>query len=354
MTRTVVAGIIAGSGTASNGRYRGVAPGVRLVNAKVCDGEGNCATDAILAGMEWAATQTGARVVNMSLGLAPSDGGDPVSRTLDRLSARTGALFTVAAGNSGEDQAVVAPAVADAALAVGSVTEDGRLSGFSTRGPRQGDRAVKPEVAAVGSGVVSTRAESTPAGDFPSSEPGDGPVDAWYTRMSGTSMAAPQVAGVAAVLAAAHPGWRAPRLKAALMSSAVPVAGVSGAGQGAGVVRLERVLAQTVTATTGSLAVVSRWPGRRTLSRTVAFHNAGREPVELALDVRLVDGFGEPVETAAVRSRGPLRVTPGGSARTTVEFRSEELPTGQYSGWLTASGAGQRVSVPFTLYAESG
>ena len=60
---------------------------------------------------------------------------------------------------------VVAPAVADAALAVGSVTKQDQTSVFSPRGPRPGDYAVKPDIAAPGTDIVSARAAGTPAGD---------------------------------------------------------------------------------------------------------------------------------------------------------------------------------------------
>ncbi|MDQ3580075.1 MAG: S8 family serine peptidase, partial [Actinomycetota bacterium] len=115
---THVAGIIAGSGAASDARYRGVAPDAKLIDAKVCTTFG-CPDSAVIAGMEWIAPR--AKVVNMSLGGAYSDGTDPVSRALNDLSARHGTLFVVAAGN---DRAldtpdplasVTAPAAADSA-----------------------------------------------------------------------------------------------------------------------------------------------------------------------------------------------------------------------------------------------
>jgi hypothetical protein len=106
---THVASTILGSGAASGGRYQGMAPGARLLAGKVLDNTGGGQTSEIIAGMQWA-TEQGARVVNMSLGGFPTDGTDPLSMALDDLSQATGALFVVAAGNSGVDRSVSAPA----------------------------------------------------------------------------------------------------------------------------------------------------------------------------------------------------------------------------------------------------
>ncbi len=95
---THVAGILAGTGAASGGKYRGVAPDASLLNGKVLDDQGSGSESGVIAGMEWAVAQ-GAKVVNLSLGGGPTDGTDPVSQALDTLSAQSGALFVVAAGN---------------------------------------------------------------------------------------------------------------------------------------------------------------------------------------------------------------------------------------------------------------
>ncbi len=205
---THVASTIAGSGAASGGRYRGVAPGAKLLAGKVCDDDG-CPQDAILAGIQWAADH-GAKVVNLSLGGYPSDGTDPLSQAVNAFTEKTGMLFVIAAGNDGREQAVSSPPSADAALAVAALSKKDELAAFSSRGPRVGDLAVKPDISAPGVGIVAARA----AGTYPETS-----VDTAYARLDGTSMATPHVAGAAAILAQRHPDWRADRLKPGLAGS---------------------------------------------------------------------------------------------------------------------------------------
>src|SRR5262249_48715080 len=151
---THVASILAGTGAASGGKYRGVAPDADLVIGKVLDDSGNGTDSEIIAGMEWAAGQ-GAKVVSMSIGSIPTDGTDPLAQALNRISDASGTLFVVAAGNNGQPEATLieSPGSADRALTVGSVEKTGAhgLSNFSSAGPRIGDNAVKPEITAPGS-----------------------------------------------------------------------------------------------------------------------------------------------------------------------------------------------------------
>ncbi len=141
---THVASIVAGSGAASGGRFRGVAPDAQLFIGKVCAVDG-CPFSAILAGMEWAA-QSGAAAVNISLGGPDSPEVDVLEEAINTLSAQHGTLFVVAAGNGCFGSGVSSPGSADAALTVGSVNAADRLSFFSCRGPRIGDGAVKPDL----------------------------------------------------------------------------------------------------------------------------------------------------------------------------------------------------------------
>ncbi|WP_171074943.1 S8 family serine peptidase [Nonomuraea basaltis] len=159
---THVASVVAGSGAASDGRYRGVAPDASLAVGKVLDDTGTGTSDSIIAGMQWAAADARAKVVNMSLGGYRTDGTDPMSEAVNALTREYGTLFVAATGNDGADEWVAAPAAADEALAVGSVSKSDVLSPFSNRGPRAGDGAAKPDLVAPGEGIVAARPADTP------------------------------------------------------------------------------------------------------------------------------------------------------------------------------------------------
>ncbi|MFI8006956.1 S8 family serine peptidase [Streptomyces sp. NPDC086010] len=203
---THVASTIAGSGAASDGKEKGVAPGARLHVGKVLDDDGSGQDSWVLAGMEWAAREQHAKVISMSLGAEATAGDDPLSRAVGELSAETGALFTIAAGNSGP-HSLLTPGIADAALTVGAVDTSDTLADFSSTGPRRGDAGLKPDLTAPGVEVLAARSQYA--------EDGSG----YYQTLSGTSMATPHVAGAAALLAHAHPDWTGQQLKDALVSS---------------------------------------------------------------------------------------------------------------------------------------
>jgi subtilisin family serine protease len=224
---THVASTIVGTGSASGGKFKGVAPDGKLVVGKVLDDDGSGWYSGIIAGMEWAATR--APIVSMSLGGdEASDGTDPLSQAVNRLSASTGALFVVAAGNSGQGkERISTPAAADAALTVGAVSKQDELASFSSSGPRIGDNLVKPEITAPGVDIVAARVKGSDAGDHD-------PVDDNYARLSGTSMATPHVSGAAALLRQQHPDWSGQQLKTALTSTAKPLADLTPFQAGAG------------------------------------------------------------------------------------------------------------------------
>ncbi|MEU0568290.1 S8 family serine peptidase, partial [Nonomuraea sp. NPDC005983] len=302
---THVAGIIAGSG-----RYPGVAQGATLMIGRVCLNTG-CPNSAIIAGMEWAAA-SGAKVVNLSLGGGYTDGTDPLSQSLNALSATYGTLFVVAAGNDGGKGTVTAPGSADSALTVGSVTKDGRLSYFSSRGPRAGDNAVKPEISAPGYSITAARATGTAMGL---------PIDDRYTLANGTSMATPHVAGAAAILAALHPGWPATRLKAALVSTANPIDGASVFEQGTGVVDLDRATGRHLLAEPATLNLA---PAH---TSAITYRNDGDRPVHLTLDA----------PSGITLDPRHVTVPAGGEAKVAV--------TAGTSGLITARGARDLVRV---------
>ncbi|MGI5373847.1 S8 family serine peptidase [Streptomyces sp. CA-251387] len=271
---THTASTVGGSGTASDGAEKGVAPGADLLVGKVLSDQGYGEDSWVIAGMEWAVAQ-GADVVSMSLGGSePTDGSDPMSQALDRLSAQSGALFVVAAGNTGSEAMLSAPGAADSALTVAAVDGEDRLADFSTRGPRFGDYALKPDIAAPGVDVLAARA-------------GGSADSGWYQGMSGTSMATPHVAGAAAILAQVHPDWRAGQLKDALMSSSKPLTDLTAYQVGAGRADVAASVAATVTATGSAYFGFDGWPhgDEAPVERAVTYRNSGDRPVELKLSL---------------------------------------------------------------------
>ncbi|CAM5233694.1 hypothetical protein SCYAM73S_08173 [Streptomyces cyaneofuscatus] len=213
---THVASTVAGSGAKSGGKYKGVAPGARLLNGKVLDDWGEGSDSGIIAGMEWAVAQ-GADVVNLSLGGTDLPGIDPLEETVNRLSAESDTLFVIAAGNEGlGERTVGSPGSAASALTVGAVDKSDVLADFSSRGPRVGDSGVKPDLTAPGVAITAASAAgSVLAEHYPSDIPG-------YLTIDGTSMATPHVAGAAAILAQQHPDWSGERIKAVLTGSTKP------------------------------------------------------------------------------------------------------------------------------------
>ena len=207
---THVAGIIGGNGTASNGKYIGVAPEVSLMAAKVLKGDGSGLTSDVMSGVEWA-VENGAQVINLSLGSDGScDGSDALSQMCDAAVGR-GIVMCVAAGNAGPaPRTVGSPGCARQVITVGATDDSDRVAGFSSRGPTADERA-KPDICFPGVSIASTCAHGTGMGQV---------VDAYYTTASGTSMATPHCAGAAALLLQAKPSLTPAEIKDALLASA--------------------------------------------------------------------------------------------------------------------------------------
>ncbi|GAA1740670.1 hypothetical protein GCM10009809_40270 [Isoptericola hypogeus] len=324
---THVAGTIVGSGAASGGRYKGVAPGADLMNAKVLNDKGSALESWVLAGMEWAAAN-GADIINMSLGGAPSDGTDPLSQAVNRISAEQDVLFVISAGNSGDaPQTIGSPGAADAALTVGAVDKSDGLATFSSRGPRLGDFAVKPDVTAPGVDIVAPRAAGTDLLGHVE------PLDEHYMGANGTSMATPHVAGAAALLQQARPELRGTALKNALTSTAVD-GGYAPSEQGTGRIDVARAFRQGVYATT-SLNFGSLTGTDATTARDLVYTNDTDAVVDLDLSVDPASGL----QLSATRVQVPAH----GSASVAVSVSPADLDLGPGGGVVT--GASDQVSL---------
>ena len=346
---THVASTIAGTAAASDGKYKGVAPDARIYDGKVCEVWG-CDESAILAGMDWAANDVKAKIVNLSLGGPDTPDLDPLEEAVNRLTAQTGTLFVVAAGNEGpSDRTIASPGSADAALTVGNVTKQDQLNLQSSRGPRIGDSAVKPDVTAPGTDIVAAKSKDSSIGE---------PVGDKYLRLSGTSMATPHTAGAAAILLQEHPSWTPAELKAALMGSAKVAADQTSFQQGAGRIDLTTAIKLSVVSEPGSVSFgKASYPHTddEPVTREVTYRNVGDAAVTLSLSSVLNGPDGTAAPTGALKlSADSVTVPAGGTA--SVQATSDTSlggADGLYSGRITATGGGQTVVVPVGVDKET-
>lgn len=299
---THVASTIAGTGAASDGKEKGVAPGARLHIGKVLGNDGSGQESWVLAGMEWAARDQHAKVISLSLGAGPSDGHDPMSEAVNQLSAETGALFTIASGNAGP-HSVSTPSVADAALSVGAVDASDQLAEFSSTGPRQGDAGLKPELTAPGVDVLAARSQYVTDGE------------GYYQTLSGTSMATPHVAGAAALLAAAHPDWTGQQLKDGLVSTAKSTPKYTPYEGGSGRLDVAAAVKGTVFATASAFGGYrdATAPADDKTEKEVTYTNTADSPITLNLAVQApgaaTGAFSLSAQQVTVPAHGSSKVT---------------------------------------------
>ncbi|GAA2231390.1 S8 family serine peptidase [Streptomyces amakusaensis] len=336
---TQVASVAAGSGAASNGAHRGVAPGAEVLSGKVLDDRGRTTASTIIAGIDWAVAR-GADIVNLSLMGSGRDENDPLETHVDRVTAERGVLFAVAAGDDGPDpRSIASPGRAEGALTVGAVDGQGRIAGFSAVGPREGG-GVKPDLTAPGVDITAAAAPGTSDGQSP---PG-------HVSFSGTAAATPHAAGVAALLKQRHPKWKAAELKSVLTGSAkngthkhTPFE------QGAGRVAADRALEQRVFAERSTVTFgTQRYPHTddTPVTRSIDYRNTGGEDLTLDLTVTADGPDGRPApEGFFTLGRNRITVPAGGTASVelTADTRLGGGVNGDYAATVVASGGGQSV-----------
>ncbi|DAC11321.1 MAG TPA: hypothetical protein D7H86_07690 [Candidatus Poseidoniales archaeon] len=188
------AGTTAGTG-APDFQHVGMAPGAKLVGVKVLDAGGSGSFGTVMAGMEWTSDKRfeyNIRSASMSLGGFgliewTSSEEDSVNRAANEM-VRDGIAMFIAAGNTAITAQIGTPGSAEDVITVGALDKDTGIAPYSSQGPTEEGR-VKPNVAYTGSDVMSVEANSV-----------DG-----YVAFSGTSMATPGAAGVAALMYQANP-----------------------------------------------------------------------------------------------------------------------------------------------------
>jgi serine protease AprX len=227
---THVAGIIGGNGAASIGKYKGIAPGVNLINIRVSNNQGLTYTSDLIEGLQWIYNNRAfynIRVVNISINSTA-----PESYQVSPLDAAVevlwfnGIVVVVAAGNNGTasgPSTVYPPANDPFVITVGALEDLGTVNladdfvgAFSAYNTTE-DGFAKPDLVAPGRNLVSLLASTSASGYTGNLKHR---VDAFYFRMSGTSMAAPVVSGVAALLLQDEPGLNPDQVKYRLMSTA--------------------------------------------------------------------------------------------------------------------------------------
>lgn len=197
-------------GTIVGGEGMGVAPGAEWMAVRAFNSQGNALESWLHAALQW--------VVYPGPGCVPPDvvnnswgryvGSAPNFRADVQAIRAAGIFAAFAAGNEGSDSATInAPASYPESFSVGAVTADDIIANFSSRGPSTwfGSNLVKPEVSAPGVNVRS----SMPGGA--------------YGETDGTSMAAPHVAGVSALMLQANPGLTVVQLESVIKQTAKPL-----------------------------------------------------------------------------------------------------------------------------------
>ena len=232
---THCAGILAGNGYSSKGKYKGIAPEANILSIKVLDDNGNGSTSDILSTVQWIIENKEVyktRIINFSLGAIAQyrERRDPLVKAANR--AIDNNLIVVAAvGNSGPMRnTILSPATGRYVISVGAANdrnntyvENETIAEFSSRGPTL-DRIRKPDLIAPGVDITSLSNKNLGG----------------YTTLSGTSMAAPMISGAAALLLNENPNYNHFDIKKKLLNSCSRIK-ASSYEQGAGVLDIRRI-----------------------------------------------------------------------------------------------------------------
>jgi len=218
---------VAGNGMASYGAYVGLNPQADLVSVKVLDADGRGSSADALAGLQWVVgnkDRYGIRVANLSIGTTDAGGGDPLVRAVD-AAWDAGIVMVIAAGNGGPHvSSVTSPGISRKVITVGAYDDadcvdafGAQLRNFSGRGPTS-ECVIKPDILASGCGIVSLLSNSSEMS--PERLARMQVIMDSYVKMSGTSMASPQVAGAVSLLLTKYPQLMPDAVKLALKHSA--------------------------------------------------------------------------------------------------------------------------------------
>lgn len=204
---THVMGILGGSGKASGGKCRGIAPGCGLIALKVLDDKGNGSQDTVIRALDWIQENRETykiRIVNISVGTTERFGHERLIQAVEEAW-DSGLVVVAAAGNQGPGQgSITAPGSSKKIITVGSSDMLFQNQGISGRGPTR-ECVSKPDIVAPGNEILSC---SNKISGFP------------YTRKSGTSMSTPRVSGGIALLLEKDPAYTNLEIKKRLKRTA--------------------------------------------------------------------------------------------------------------------------------------
>ncbi|WP_343811570.1 S8 family peptidase [Virgibacillus siamensis] len=245
---THCAGDAAGNGFSSNEKYKGPAPEAGVIGVKVLNQIGSGSLSTIVAGIQWCIDnkeEYQIDVISLSLGAAADESScsDPLVQIVEQAWA-AGIVVCVAAGNSGPDKRTIGtPGISSKVVTVGAIDDqntvdraDEQIASFSSRGPACGEES-KPDLLAPGVNIISLRAP----GSFLDKTSKSGRVDSNYFSLSGTSMATPICAGVAALILQTNPSFSPDQVKQSLLQGSVDK-GLPAYAQGAGYLDAEQAV----------------------------------------------------------------------------------------------------------------
>ena len=254
---TFMAGLIAGDGSSSNGKYVGAAPGAGLVSVKVAGYDGAADVSNVLAGIQWVVAhraEYGIRVLNLSLGTDSAQDYrlSPLDFAVERAW-QSGIVVVVSAGNTGPNAStVMKPGDDPYVITVGASNDEGsatiaddRVPIFSGRGPTRSNGFAKPDVVSPGVHTISLR---SPGSAIDQKYGATATVDGAYFRGTGTSMSTATVSGVVAQMLQRNPSLTPDQVKARLMGTARPIAELNPSAAGQGVVDAYAAATSTSTA----------------------------------------------------------------------------------------------------------
>ena len=246
---TFVAGVIAGSGNLTGGKFAGVAPDAKLVGLSA----GDATLVYVLNGLDYLMTNRailGVRVVNCSFSANTAyDTNDPVNVATKMLT-DAGVNVVFSAGNTGPGTHTLNPyAVAPWVISVGATDTLGRLASFSSRGDFASE-LFRPTLVAPGVNVVSLRGSGilnvTGALGFAGADASklSSTELPYYTTANGTSFSAPQVAGAIALMLEANPNLTPSQVKTILQRTATPLPAYYQHEVGAGMLNVHAAILQ--------------------------------------------------------------------------------------------------------------